>query len=123
MTFRTVETDPAELPLERTPFFRARLEHLKANPTLLLPHLNRGHSKLLEHLRTVANQGVQAAAKLVSKGARRDEAEEAVLAEVVAFDRPSQTETPTTSPSTPDLSQRLRQFETWMRSQPYSYPT
>lgn len=120
--YRTYKLDPHEIPLERDPFFLARMNHLlEANPAMLSGLIQQG--KLLEHLRQSANQAIQLKAKLVSQGVRPPEAEELALASIAD---------PQEMPSDPDEQDEavreealklLRLFNCHLDSVVPTYPT
>jgi|GEM_PF-4442444 hypothetical protein len=121
--FRTKESSPSELPLECSPFFRARYEHLKAYPTLLEAYLSKGNMHLLRHLQATANMGEKAALRLMVEGASREEAAWAVLPDVAAPETQNPESTLEAEPLSQDLWERLEKFETWMEDQPLTFVT
>jgi hypothetical protein len=106
MRFRTKPVSPAEMCLERSPYYRARLRHLQAtSPNALAGMMRRGELKA--HLLSVAAAAETAEMELIrGHSLTEDQAREIVMADVA-------------SPPDPPVDERPegldREVEQWIR--------
>lgn len=127
--FQTKPNFPDEIPLEDSPFFQARLDHLIAYPALLRPLLEKGNLHLLEHLRDVAHRGDEELAKtMYLNKTPHHEALETLLPAIAGPEREEllgedEPEWATETEMDEDLSRMVDQFLKWMETQPRTYQT